>query len=164
MEEHGAKLNPPEAHPEDPWTAKRRPRERETAVDKEILPVRLDDMHCWSSCFFEKYPIQNIKSSRKLVFKSMKMPQFQCHFIPRPGQLHFRCCWLDVSNDFHGCKIKRTFVLTVFTLDDTVSLTEETREYEGQLFLRRINLPRPAEQGQFCIFQSWQGDNEDARH
>lgn len=75
------------------------------------------------------------------------MPPFQRHFIPRPRQLHFRCCWLDDSNDFHGCKIKRTFVLTVFTLDDTVSLTEETREYEGQLFLRRINLPRPAEQG-----------------
>ncbi|CAI5455421.1 unnamed protein product [Caenorhabditis angaria] len=71
-----------------------------------------------------------------------KLPD-QREFINRPAMLVYRCCWLDHMNDFHGCRMKRIFKLFVYCVDHTVALIEETKEYEGQLFLKRIELPYP---------------------
>uniref|UniRef100_A0A1I7U0V3 DM10 domain-containing protein n=1 Tax=Caenorhabditis tropicalis TaxID=1561998 RepID=A0A1I7U0V3_9PELO len=73
-----------------------------------------------------------------------KLPD-QREFINRPPMLVYRCCWLDHMNDFHGCRMKRIFKMFVYCTDHTVALIEETKEFEGQLFLKRIALPFPVE-------------------
>ncbi|CAA21520.2 DM10 domain-containing protein [Caenorhabditis elegans] len=73
-----------------------------------------------------------------------KLPD-QREFINRPPMLVYRCCWLDHMNDFHGCRMKRIFKMYVYCSDHTVALIEETKEFEGQLFLKRIALPFPVQ-------------------
>ncbi|CAI4222358.1 unnamed protein product [Auanema sp. JU1783] len=74
---------------------------------------------------------------------SLKLDNGMTDFIPCPKVMAFRCCWLDTSTDFNSVRLKRIFRLTLFTMDNTISLTEETKEFEGQLFLRRMQLPIP---------------------
>ncbi|PIC17307.1 hypothetical protein B9Z55_023593 [Caenorhabditis nigoni] len=73
-----------------------------------------------------------------------KLPD-QREFINRPPMLVYRCCWLDHMNDFHGCRMKRIFKMFVYCTDHTVALIEETKEFEGQLFLKRIAIPFPTQ-------------------
>uniref|UniRef100_F1L921 EF-hand domain-containing protein 1 n=1 Tax=Ascaris suum TaxID=6253 RepID=F1L921_ASCSU len=76
-------------------------------------------------------------------------------FVNAPTKLHLLACWLDSSNDFHGSRQRRTFRMTVFTVDDTVTLVETTSGLEGQVFLKRINLPCKTSRSR-RYYRSWE--------
>lgn len=71
-----------------------------------------------------------------------------------PANIFLLAYWLDKSNDFTGIRPKRIFKMTIYTFDDTVSLTEITgtnRERLEKIFLRRIHLPCP--QSKYGLYQ-----------
>ncbi|VDK49054.1 unnamed protein product [Anisakis simplex] len=76
-------------------------------------------------------------------------------FLNCPPKLHLLTCWLDRSNDFHITRQLRTFRMTVFTVDHTVSIVETTAGLEGQVFLKRVNLPCKANRSRH-FYRSWE--------
>ncbi|VDM28159.1 unnamed protein product [Toxocara canis] len=93
------------------------------------------------------------RSTKKV--EAITHPNESNGFVNCPSKLHLLACWLDRSNDFHGSRQRRTFRMTVFTIDDTVSLVETTPGLEGQVFLKRINLPCKAPRSR-RYYRSWE--------
>ncbi|GMR29829.1 hypothetical protein PMAYCL1PPCAC_00024 [Pristionchus mayeri] len=83
-------------------------------------------------------------------------PEAQKSFVNQPPLMFFRLAWLDQATDFFRCRQRRLFKMTVFCGDHTVCLHEETEGFEGQLFLRRIRLPKViTHDGVLRHYRSW---------
>ncbi|VDN59199.1 unnamed protein product [Dracunculus medinensis] len=53
-----------------------------------------------------------------------------------PANIFLLAYWLDKSNDFTGIRPKRIFKMTIYTFDDTVSLTEITGTNRNKQYYR----------------------------